>query len=78
VQAIWAFNCTADEVERIVAICREKPYVAPTVRSGENTLFPVLRKNGIAFYAYSPAAAGVFVGSHKKCSVWRSVRFLGE
>lgn len=68
-------NYTADEVERIVAICKDKGYVAPAVyqgqynplvRSGEDVLFPVLRKHGIAFYAYSPAAAGVFVGNQKK------------
>lgn len=67
-------NYTADEVEQIVAVCKDKGYVAPTVyqgqynplvRSGEDTLFPVLRKHGIAFYAYSPAAAGVFVGNQK-------------
>ncbi|KKY32050.1 putative aldo keto [Diaporthe ampelina] len=67
-------NYTAAEVEQIVAICKNKGYVAPTVyqgqynpivRSGEDTLFPVLRKHGIAFYAYSPAAAGVFIGSQK-------------
>lgn len=67
-------NYTADEVEQIVAICKNNGYVAPTVyqgqynplvRSGEDTLFPVLRKHGIAFYAYSPAAAGVFVGNQK-------------
>lgn len=67
-------NYTADEVEQIVAICKNKGYVAPTVyqgqynplvRSGEDVLFPVLRKHDIAFYAYSPAAAGVFVGNQK-------------
>lgn len=67
-------NYTAGEVERIVAVCKDKGYVAPSVyqgeynpivRSGEDTLFPVLRKHGIAFYAYSPAAAGVFVGNQK-------------
>lgn len=67
-------NYTAEEVEKIVSICKDKGYVAPTVyqgqynplvRSGEDILFPVLRKHGIAFYAYSPAAAGVFVGNQK-------------
>ncbi|KAG8156464.1 hypothetical protein KVR01_013698 [Diaporthe batatas] len=67
-------NYTSDEVEKIVAICKDKGYVVPTVyqgqynplvRSGEDTLFPVLRKHNIAFYAYSPAAAGVFVGNQK-------------
>ncbi|KAI1775464.1 NADP-dependent oxidoreductase domain-containing protein [Hypoxylon cercidicola] len=36
------------------------------VRGGEKELFPVLRKNGIAFYAYSVAAGGFFAGNAKK------------
>ncbi|POS71597.1 aflatoxin B1 aldehyde reductase member 2 [Diaporthe helianthi] len=67
-------NYTADEVEKIVAICKEKGFIAPSVyqgqynplvRSGEDILFPVLRRHNIAFYAYSPAAVGVFVGNQK-------------
>lgn len=67
-------NYTAEEVERIVAICKEKGYVAPSVyqgqynpivRSGEKELFPVLRKYGMAFYSWSPAAAGTFAGNHR-------------
>lgn len=54
-------NYTAEEVETIVQICEEQGYVKPTVyqgqynpivRSGEKELFPVLRKHGIAFYAW--------------------------
>jgi aflatoxin B1 aldehyde reductase len=54
-------NYTAEEVEKIVQICEERGYVKPTVyqgqynpivRSGEKELFPVLRKHGIAFYAW--------------------------
>ncbi|KAF7554449.1 hypothetical protein G7Z17_g2917 [Cylindrodendrum hubeiense] len=67
-------NYTAEEVQRIVDICDEHGLVKPSVyqgqynpivRGGEKELFPILRKYGIAFYAYSPAAAGFFAGNHK-------------
>lgn len=67
-------NYTADEVEKFVTICKEKGYVTPSVyqgqynpivRSGEEELFPVLRKYGISFYSWSPAAAGTFAGNHR-------------
>ena len=54
-------NYTADEVEEIVQICEAKGYLKPSVyqgqynpiiRSGEKELFPLLRKHGIAFYAW--------------------------
>lgn len=54
-------NYTAAEVEEIVGICEAKGYVKPSVyqgqynpivRGGEKELFPVLRKHGIAFYAW--------------------------
>jgi len=60
-------NYTAEEVEQFVQIAKEKGYVKPTVyqglynllvRGNEDTLFPVLRKHGIRFYAYSPLAGG--------------------
>ncbi|OOO14002.1 NADP-dependent oxidoreductase domain-containing protein [Aspergillus flavus] len=64
-------NYTADEVEEIVSICEKHGFVKPSVyqgrynpiiRSGETQLFPVLRRHGISFYAYSPAAVGLFTG----------------
>ncbi|OQV08787.1 hypothetical protein CLAIMM_13009 [Cladophialophora immunda] len=67
-------NYTAEEVGKIVQICEEKGFVKPSVyqgqynpliRSGEKELFPILRKHGIAFYAWSPAAGGFFAGNHK-------------
>ncbi|KAF4987658.1 hypothetical protein FGRMN_10249, partial [Fusarium graminum] len=67
-------NYRADEVQKTIDICEERGFVKPSVyqgmynpiaRSGEKDLFPVLRRHGIAFYAYSPAASGFFVGSHK-------------
>jgi len=62
-------NFSAAEVEQVVQIAKEKGYVPPKVyqglynlvtRSGEGELFPVLRKHGIRFYAYSPLAGGFF------------------
>ncbi|KAI1016417.1 hypothetical protein LB503_010367 [Fusarium chuoi] len=67
-------NFRADEVQEVIDICEKRGFVKPAVyqghynalvRAGEKELFPVLRKNGIAFYAYSPAAGGLFSGSHK-------------
>jgi len=54
-------NYTVDEVTQIVEICTREGLVRPSVyqgrynaiiRGGEKDLFPVLRKHGIAFYAY--------------------------
>lgn len=78
-------NHSADEVEEMVKICEEKGYLKPTVyqgqynaivRGAEKSLFPVLRKHGIAFYAYSPVGGGFFAGNHKGSSTRfdRSVR----
>lgn len=58
-------------VEDWVAICKKKGYALPAVYQGnyslvfrkeEQTLFPVLRKHGIAFFAYSPLASGFLNG----------------
>lgn len=54
-------NYSAEEVQKFVAICEEHGYVKPSayqgqynpiVRGAEENLFPVLRKHGIAFYAW--------------------------
>ena len=67
-------NYRADEVQKTIDICEQHGFVKPSVyqgyynpivRGGEKELFPILRKYGIAFYAYSPAAAGFFAGRHK-------------
>ncbi|KAH7303642.1 aflatoxin B1 aldehyde reductase member 2 [Stachybotrys elegans] len=67
-------NYAAEEVEKIVLICKSQGLVQPSVyqgqynpivRGGERDLFPILRKYNIAFYAYSPAAAGFFASNHK-------------
>ncbi|KAI0827811.1 hypothetical protein F5Y06DRAFT_302420 [Hypoxylon sp. FL0890] len=83
-------NYKAEEVQRFIDICEERGFVKPTVyqgqynaivRGGEKELFPVLRKHGIAFYAYSPAAAGIFAGTHKQIkagSRYDQSHFLGR
>lgn len=67
-------NYTAEEVQRFVDICEERGFVKPSVyqgqynpvvRGAEKDLIPVLRKNGMAFYGYSPAASGFFAGNYK-------------
>ncbi|KAE9363955.1 aldehyde reductase [Stipitochalara longipes BDJ] len=60
-------NFTAADVENTIRISKEHNYVLPTVYQGnysafarhtETELFPVLRKYGVVFYAYSPSAGG--------------------
>jgi aflatoxin B1 aldehyde reductase len=55
-------NFSAAEVEECVRMCTDKGWVVPTVyqghynaitRGGEKDLFPVLRKYGIKFYAFT-------------------------
>lgn len=67
-------NYTLAQIEEILELCDKHNYVRPTVyqgqynilaRNGEDELIPLLRKHGIAFYAYSPAAGGVL---NKKAS----------
>jgi aryl-alcohol dehydrogenase-like predicted oxidoreductase len=63
-------NFTAEEVERIYNICKQNNYVLPSVyqgnynpitRKNEQELFPLLRKLGMHFYAYSPLAGGFLI-----------------
>ncbi|EFX02277.1 aldehyde reductase [Grosmannia clavigera kw1407] len=60
-------NFTAAEVEDVIRVAKAHGFVLPTVYQGnynafsrriEADLFPVLRKHGLAFYAYSPSAGG--------------------
>jgi aryl-alcohol dehydrogenase-like predicted oxidoreductase len=62
-------NFLPEDVEKIHSIAKANGWVLPTVYQGnynpvarriEDTLFPVLRKLEIAFYAYSPLAGGFF------------------
>ncbi|KAM0263748.1 hypothetical protein ACHAQJ_001063 [Trichoderma viride] len=65
-------NFSVEEVRSVLKIVKEKGYVAPTVFQGnynpvarktETELFPLLRENGIAFYAYSAIAGGFLTKS---------------
>jgi len=78
-------NYRADEVEEIVKIAKENNYVVPkayqgsyslVARGGEKELFPVLRKHGISFYAYSPLAGSFLTGAVSREK--RSERFDPE
>lgn len=60
-------NFTPDQVQEVYDIAKSKGYVLPTVYQGnynpvarhyDTILFPLLRKLGINFYAYSPLAGG--------------------
>lgn len=60
-------NFRPEEVQSVYDICKKNGFVLPTVYQGnyspvarkqEEILFPLLRKLGIAFYAYSPIAGG--------------------
>ncbi|KAL9102124.1 MAG: hypothetical protein Q9163_002685 [Psora crenata] len=86
-------NFTAAEVEEICGICEREGLVKPTAyqckysiiaRGSEKELFPILRKHGISFYAYSPSAGGFFSGKVTRESVnssgsrWDQETFLGK
>lgn len=69
-------NYAPEEVQRFVEICEKEGLVKPSVyegnynaftRQGDDELFPILRRHGIAFVAYSPAAGGILSG-HKETS----------
>ncbi|CAG9990286.1 unnamed protein product [Clonostachys byssicola] len=80
-------NYAAGEVEQFIKICEEKGYdkpeafqghYNPIVRGGEKELFPVLRKHGIPFIAYSPAAGGFFNGNVATSTRWDSENATGN
>jgi aryl-alcohol dehydrogenase-like predicted oxidoreductase len=60
-------NFSAEEIEDVVRICKEKAFVLPSVYEGnynavdrliETKIFPTIRKYNLAFHAYSPIAGG--------------------
>lgn len=70
-------NHTPDEVEEVLKVCKEKGFVLPSVFTGsysavarlpEDRLLPLLRKNNISFYAYSPIAGGFLAKSSQQFS----------
>uniref|UniRef100_A0A093XWK6 Aflatoxin B1 aldehyde reductase member 4 n=1 Tax=Talaromyces marneffei PM1 TaxID=1077442 RepID=A0A093XWK6_TALMA len=60
-------NFSAEEIEDVVRISKERGFVLPSVYEGnynaidrliEKKIFPTIRKYNMAFYAYSPIAGG--------------------
>eukprot|EP01119_Soliformovum_irregulare_P011603 TRINITY_DN2925_c0_g2_i2.p1 TRINITY_DN2925_c0_g2~~TRINITY_DN2925_c0_g2_i2.p1 ORF type:complete len:330 (+),score=126.69 TRINITY_DN2925_c0_g2_i2:110-1099(+) len=61
-------NYTTAEVKEIIRLSNEKNYIRPSVyqglynifsRNNESDLFPLLKKEKISFYAYSPLLSGL-------------------
>ncbi|KAK1573693.1 NADP-dependent oxidoreductase domain-containing protein [Colletotrichum navitas] len=80
-------NYSAEEVQRFLDICEEHGYAKPSVYQGhynaivrgvEKELFPLLRKHNLAFYAYSPAAGGLFSGHAESSGRWKPDNFIGK
>ncbi|KAI9740319.1 MAG: hypothetical protein M1834_004898 [Cirrosporium novae-zelandiae] len=68
-------NYPPQEVQKVYDVCKANGYILPTVyqenhsaiaRKQEEILFPVLRKLGISFYAYSPIAGGFLTKSKQQ------------
>ncbi|KAL1864602.1 hypothetical protein Daus18300_007619 [Diaporthe australafricana] len=67
-------NFSPDEVRALHSYAKSRSFVLPTVYQGnynavsrtiDDTLFPLLRELGIAFYAYSPVAGGFLTKTKK-------------
>ncbi|RAO71655.1 uncharacterized protein BHQ10_007667 [Talaromyces amestolkiae] len=80
-------NYTAAEVKKFIEICDEKGYVKPSVyeghynaivRGGEQELFPLLREHDMAFFAYSPAAGGLFSDKASTTARWSKDNSVGN
>ncbi|KAJ5247337.1 aflatoxin B1 aldehyde reductase member 3 [Penicillium chermesinum] len=80
-------NYAPAEVQEYLDICERegcvKPRVYeghynPIVRGGEKELFPLLRRNNISFFAYSPAAAGLLSGHADTSRRWKADNTIGN
>lgn len=86
-------NYTPEQVEEVIKVCHERGLVAPSVFSGsysavarlsEDRLLPLLRRHGIAFYAYSPIAGGFLAKAPRQFrddslrGRWERSNFLGK
>lgn len=79
-------NHPPHEVQQLLDISKEKGYAPPAVFQGcynpisrdvEKDLFPILRKNNVAFYAYSPAAGGIFSDKKRPGNRFESSGMVG-
>ncbi|KAI7774831.1 hypothetical protein LA080_007763 [Diaporthe eres] len=84
-------NFDAEQVKEVLRICKERGFVPPTVYQGnynavgrlpETELFPILRENNIAFYAYSPIAGGFLAKTQEQLKEgkgrWDPESFIGK
>ena len=86
-------NLSDAEVQQIHDICSEEGYVRPTVYQGgynpigrgpEVTLFPLLRRLGMSFYAFSPLAGGLLakplseVSNPKEGTRFEAMKVFGD
>ncbi|KAK9780243.1 putative Aldehyde reductase [Seiridium cardinale] len=83
-------NYLPHEIEDIVRITKERNWVRPSVYQGnysavarrpDTELLPILRKHGIAFYAYSPIAGGFLAKTKDTLTStdrWKPESFLGK
>ena len=79
-------NYLREEVDQLMAICAEKQLEQPAAYQGcynpitrelETDLLPCLRKHNISFYAYSPAAGGVFSDEQRPDNRFKSKTIVG-
>uniref|UniRef100_A0A8H7K5C5 NADP-dependent oxidoreductase domain-containing protein n=1 Tax=Bionectria ochroleuca TaxID=29856 RepID=A0A8H7K5C5_BIOOC len=80
-------NYSVAEVQKILDICEQNGYIKPSVyqgqynamvRGGEKELFPLLRKNGIAFFGFSPALGGLLSGHVSTSRRWQEDTIVGK
>ncbi|KAF3020943.1 hypothetical protein E8E14_005738 [Neopestalotiopsis sp. 37M] len=87
-------NHSAEQVEELVKVCKEKGFILPSVFQGsynpiarlpEDDLLPVLRRHNIAFVAYSPMAGGFLAKATSQFQQagslhgrWDTAGFLGK
>ncbi|VUC37598.1 unnamed protein product [Clonostachys rosea] len=80
-------NYSVAEVQKILDICEQNGYVKPSVyegqynamvRGGEKELFPLLRKNNIAFFGFSPALGGLLSDHVSTSRRWQEDTIVGK
>ncbi|CAG9990110.1 unnamed protein product [Clonostachys byssicola] len=80
-------NYSVAEVQKILDICEQNDYVKPSVyqgqynamvRGGEKELFPLLRKNNISFFGFSPALGGLLSGHVSMSRRWQEDTIVGK
>ncbi|CAG8960224.1 hypothetical protein HYFRA_00012742 [Hymenoscyphus fraxineus] len=81
-------NYSVEQVARYFEICNREGFVRPSVYQGhynalirrhEETLMPLLRKHGVAYYAFRPLSGGILTGKVTFATeTLTRTRFAGE